>query len=76
MRASENGHKEVVKLLLDHGADTIMQDNVSVSHMVYMIDISPFFVYMYAFGLLLPLILVVIDGFVINMIDFTAMLFL
>ena len=40
MRASNNGHKEVVKLLLDHGADTIMQDNVSVTDMIYMSDVS------------------------------------
>ena len=42
MAASYNGLKEVVKLLLDHGADKNMQDNVSVTHMLYMIDISPF----------------------------------
>ena len=40
MNASENGHEEVVKLLLAHGADTNMQHNVSVSHMIYMSDVS------------------------------------
>ena len=41
MWASENGHKEVVKLLLDHGADKNMQDNkVSVTDMIYMNDVS------------------------------------
>ena len=39
MYASQNGHKEFVKLLLDHGADTNMQDNVSVTPMIYMIDV-------------------------------------
>ena len=40
MNASENGHEEVVKLLLAHGADTNMQYIVSVSHMIYMSDVS------------------------------------
>ena len=40
MVASRNGHKEVVKLLLDHGADINMQDNVSVIDMIYMSDMS------------------------------------
>ena len=40
MRASIEGHKEVVKLLLDHGADIKMQDNVSVTDMIYMSDVS------------------------------------
>ena len=76
MRASLSARKEVVKLLLDHEADINIQNKVSVTHMLHMIDISPFYAYMYAFVLLLPCILVVIDGFVMNMIDFTAMLFL
>ena len=40
MNASENGQEEVVKLLLAHGADTNMQYIVSVSHMIYMSDVS------------------------------------
>ena len=40
MWASENGHKEVVKLLLDHGADTNIQSVVSVTHMINMSDVS------------------------------------
>ena len=31
MLASIKGHKEVAKLLLDHGADINMKDNVSVT---------------------------------------------
>ena len=31
MFASCKGHKEVAKLLLDHGADINMKDNVSVT---------------------------------------------
>jgi len=38
MWASQNGHKEVVKLLLDHGAVTNMQKNVSVIDMIYISD--------------------------------------
>ena len=40
MRASYYDHKKVVKLLLDHGADKNMQDNVSVTDMIYMNDVS------------------------------------
>ena len=40
MRASRNGHKEVVKLLLDHGTDINMQRDVSVTDMIYMSDVS------------------------------------
>jgi len=40
MGASQNGHKEVVKLLLDHGAVTNMQRNVSVIDMICMSDTS------------------------------------
>ena len=40
MNASENGHNEVVKLLLDHGADTNIQSVVSVTHMINMSDVS------------------------------------
>ena len=41
MWASQNGHKEVVKLLLGHGADTNMRDRlVSVIDMIYMSDMS------------------------------------
>ena len=39
MRASRNGHKEVVKLLLDHGADMHMQREVSVTNMIYMSNV-------------------------------------
>ena len=38
MMASYNGRKEVVKLLLDHGADINMMSNVSVTDMIYMRD--------------------------------------
>ena len=38
MQASGNGHKEVVKLLLDHEADMNMQNKVSVTDMIYMRD--------------------------------------
>ena len=44
MRASYNGHKEVVKLLLDHGADMNMQDKVSVTDMIYMRDVYVMYV--------------------------------
>jgi len=40
IKASRDGHKEVVELLLDHGADTNMQDNVSVIDMINMSDVS------------------------------------
>ena len=40
MKASENGHKGVVTLLLGHGADTNIQNNVSVINMIYMSDAS------------------------------------
>ena len=36
MMASITGHSEVVKLLLDHGADTNTQHIVSVTDMIYM----------------------------------------
>ena len=39
MIASLKGHKEVVKLLLDHGADKSAQDKVSVTDIAHMIDI-------------------------------------
>ena len=45
MIASLKGHKEVVKLLLDHGADTNMQNNVSVTDMIYMRDVYVMYVY-------------------------------
>ena len=45
MWASCNGHKEVVKLLLDHGADMNMQDEVSVTDMIYMRDVYVMYVY-------------------------------
>ena len=45
MRASYNGHKEVVKLLLDHEADINMQDKVSVTDMIYMRDVYVMYVY-------------------------------
>ena len=40
MEASYYGQKEVVKLLLDHGADKNMEDKVSVTDMIYMSDMS------------------------------------
>ena len=45
MRASLKGHKEVVKLLLDHEADINMQDEVSVTDMIYMRDVYVMYVY-------------------------------
>ena len=43
--ASDYGYKEVVKLLLDHGADINMQDEVSVTDMIYMRDVYVMYVY-------------------------------
>ena len=34
IRATSNGHKEVVKLLLDHGADKDLQRKVSIIYVV------------------------------------------
>ena len=45
MKASEKRDKEVVKLLLDHGADKNMQSNVSVTDMIYMRDVYVMYVY-------------------------------
>ena len=45
MRAFEKNHKEVVKLLLDHGADMNMQNKVSVTDMIYMRDVYVMYVY-------------------------------
>ena len=45
MIASRNGHKEVVKLLLDHEADMNMQNKVSVTDMIYMRDVYVMYVY-------------------------------
>ena len=46
MIASESGRKEVVKLLLDHGAETNIKDNnVSVTDMIYMRDVYVMYVY-------------------------------
>ena len=45
MSASIHGRKEVVKLLLDHGADINMQDEVSVTDMIYMRDVYVMYVY-------------------------------
>ena len=50
MRASYNGHKEVVKLLLDHGANTNMQNKVSVTDMIYMRDVYVMYVYVCVYG--------------------------
>ena len=38
MWASIHGRKEVIKLLLDHGANTNLKDEVSVNDMIYMRD--------------------------------------
>ena len=35
MHASQDGHMEVVKLLLDHGANKDLQDNVCISYVYY-----------------------------------------
>ena len=45
MIASDLRHKDVVKLLLDHGADINMQDEVSVTDMIYMRDVYVMYVY-------------------------------
>ena len=39
MRASQRGDEEVVKLLLDHGANINMQSSVSVTDMICMRDV-------------------------------------
>ena len=44
MIASYNGRKEVVKLLLDHGANTNLKDKVSVTDMIYMRDVYVMYV--------------------------------
>ena len=58
MRASSKGQKEVVKLLLDHGANTNLKDKVSVTDMIYMRDA---FARLYVYCLWLPFIFVIID---------------
>ena len=50
MIASGNGQKEVVKLLLDHGADTNMQSSVSVTDMIYTRDVHVMYVYVCVYG--------------------------
>ena len=50
MEASSNGHKEVVKLLLDHEADINMQSSVSVTDMIYMRDVYVMYVYVCVYG--------------------------
>ena len=50
MEASYKGHKEVVKLLLDHGADMNMQNKVSVTDMIYMRDVYVMYVYVCVYG--------------------------
>ena len=45
MLASMSGGKEVIKLLLDHEADINMQDEVSVTDMIYMRDVYVMYVY-------------------------------
>ena len=45
MIASLKGHKEVVKLLLDHEADINMQSSVSVTDMICMRDVYVMYVY-------------------------------
>ena len=58
MMASENGHKEVVKLLLDHGADINMQDEVSVTDTIYMSDVYVMYVYICAYHCMINFTLV------------------
>ena len=45
MLASMSGGKEVIKLLLDHGANTNLKDKVSVTDMIYMRDVYVMYVY-------------------------------
>ena len=44
--ASKNGHKEVVQLLLDHGAGIDIKTNVSI---IYTIDCMYIYVYIYIY---------------------------
>ena len=48
MRTSVKGHKEVVKLLLDHGADKNAQSKVSVTDMMHINDAYVVHVYAHA----------------------------
>ena len=76
MMASYNGHKRVVKLLLDHGADKNMKSKVRVTFKTHMSNIYAFlYVCTRVYCLQLPYTLVIIDVLVTNMIDFTAMCF-
>ena len=58
MRASIKGHKEVVKLLLDHGADMNMQNNVSVTDMIYMRDVYVMYVYVCVYDCMINVMIV------------------
>ena len=58
MQASGNGHKEVVKLLLDHEADMNMQDEVSVTDMIYMRDVYVMYVYVCVYDCMINVIFV------------------
>ena len=58
MKASYNGHKEVVKLLLDHGADMNMQNNVSVTDMIYMRDVYVMYVYVCVYDCMINVMIV------------------
>ena len=58
MWASDNGHKEVVKLLLDHGADINMQRNVSVTDMIYMRDVYVMYVYVCVYDCMINVMIV------------------
>ena len=58
MWASENGHKEVVKLLLDHGTDINMQRDLSVTDMIYMRDVYVMYVYVCVYDCMMNFIFV------------------
>ena len=58
MEASNKGRKEVVKLLLDHGADTNMQDRVSVTDMIYMRDVYVMYVYVCVYDCMINVMIV------------------
>ena len=58
MWASENGHKEVVKLLLDHGTDINMQRDLSVTDMIYMRDVYVMYVHVCVYDCMINFIFV------------------
>ena len=77
MRASSNGHKEVVKLLLDHEADINMQNKVSVTDMIYMRDVYVMYVYVCVYDCMINTMFVcLIDCMYIFIIDIMMIIIL